>query len=140
MNRSVVLGILLACCAGCRSAQSRAITTPVIDPSTGTVYAFEVHDVAGRGSDETLAIICNEELSGVCYRVRPGDALDGDDLRALQNALRELRVRRAEAEIRRELSERGEREERERREREEREDRARLERAERALESSGSNP
>ncbi len=86
--------LVLASVAGCGS-RYRSVTTPVVDGATGTVYAFEVNDGRGAG-DETIAIICNEELTRVCYRVRPVDALQSEDLGALQRALRELRARRAE--------------------------------------------
>lgn len=99
---SIRLGLAIAAawavpaCAPVR--QHRTITAPVVDEHTGTVYAFETHDLAGRREDETVAIICNEELTGICYRVVPVDALDPANLRALQDALRELRGRREAAE------------------------------------------
>lgn len=84
-------------CGAARDAR-RSVTAPVIDEATGTVYALEVDDAVGRfSSDQTVVVICNEELSRVCYRVRPVDALDAEDLAALQTALRELRRRRAAA-------------------------------------------
>lgn len=91
----------LAAASGCGAAPGahRSVTAPVIDEATGTVYALEVDNESGRFiSDRTVVVICNEELSRVCYRVRPVDALDPEDLAALQSALRELRRRRAAAE------------------------------------------
>jgi hypothetical protein len=85
------LAILPACGGG---STRRSITTPVVDDHTGTVYAFETDDRRGS-ADETIVIICNEQLTRVCYRVRPVDALSSEDQVALQEALRELR-RRAE--------------------------------------------
>lgn len=89
-RRSTSLGLAIAAawagpaCAPVR--QHRTITPPVVDEHTGTVYAFETHDLAGRREDETVAVICNEELTGICYRVVPVDALEPADLRALGRA------------------------------------------------------